>query len=315
MTWFTDLIYNFHTSFKLFKRRFFDVFTPVFEYSSFLLVLLSEPIFVFCVILLLVCTNPTSSLLCPEILLPQSAHTMGFLTPRQALDVSAYSRELARRLHHSSEIQFLIRNHDSTYYKFQISKSNQHVGIIWDNFLRDTLILNQKLAFISTNNVNHGRVIKSSFHYKEVHLWPPSYLANLDSPNKLSYDYVVNYDNEKSFASFKPQRENWKGVRKAGVIVADPLKYIIMNLETQAIFTRLELLQYLSRGLDSNGYFLWNGGLQDEAVEGLRVYQNIVQTLSLPDSLSNLPSFIIHEEVNREVIRNAEQEFLFLEKR
>ena len=286
---------------------------PLFEYSIFLLVSLSEPIFVFCLILLLVCANLITSLPCPEMFLPQSAHAMGFLTPRQALDVSAYSQKLAWRVHHSPEIQFLIQNHDSTYYRFENSKGNRHVGIKWDNFLLDTLIQNQKLAFVSTNNVNHTRMVTSIFDSKEVHVWPPSYLANLDSPKKLSYEHVLNYRNEESFALFEPKRETFLSFRNAGVIVADPLKYIITNLETQAIFTRLELLQYLSRGLDSNGYFLWPGGLQDEAVEGLRVYQSIIQTSPLPDSLSNLPSFIIREEVNRELIRNVEQEFVFLE--
>ena len=99
-----------------------------------------------------------------------------------------------------------------------------------------------------------------------------------------------------------------------GVIPADLFEHIITNFDTHAIFIRLELLQYLSRELESNDYFLWHESFQDKTLEAFLAYQIIIQTLSYPD---NLPSSIIYiyKELNRKWIRIVKQEFLFLGKK
>ena len=102
--------------------------------------------------------------------------------------------------------------------------------------------------------------------------------------------------------------------RGGGVIPADLFEHIITNFDTHAIFIRLELLQYLSRELESNDYFLWHESFQDKTLEAFLAYQIIIQTLSYPD---NLPSSIIYiyKELNRKWIRIVKQEFLFLGKK
>ena len=103
--------------------------------------------------------------------------------------------------------------------------------------------------------------------------------------------------------------------RLVRTILADPLNCTVTPVDINAVFTRLELLQYFNRGLNPTGQFVWHRNLQDEVVEALRVYREITLTTPHPNIFNNLPSFITPEDLHKEGIKGVEQEWLRLEKK
>ena len=323
--WIFNLVYKFYSFFKSFKTKyllksilfvktFIDDCIPILKYLILLFLSLAEPIFYISITILLVYDDITPSLPFPEILEPKVAYTMGKFSHSDALTMKRYTKQLAEKLYDSNEIKTLISNHNPQYYTFKSKEAQNlipHPGIEFPNYLKYTSIQNPKLGLYATSNVSKLELF-DAHKQKTLHIWPSVYLADYESVKKPSYSAYLNLDNSNFYEWIDKRKIKGK---QAGTLLVDPSNFIVTPVNTNAVFTSFEFLNYLSKGMDSTNQFWWYGNLQDEVVEALHIFKNIQLTTPCPDIFNNPPSYITQEDLYKEQIRSMDQALLHLQKK
>jgi len=152
----------------LFLKKFTNDFIPILRYLTLLFLPLSEPIF--CIGILVVSNDITSSFSCPGIFEPKLAYTMDKLTCSEVSSINIYCKQIAEKLHHSPEIKVLTLNHNPKYYSVESERSGIHYGVKVQNYVKYTSIENPELVAFATNNINRPDILAAHFKHKTLHL-------------------------------------------------------------------------------------------------------------------------------------------------